>query len=551
MSGIKRAVVTLLTGISNILLCAAILQFFTVFIDENKIGIKPVFPILFFSISLVSLALYLLSGKDAVKRTWAFKFIRLILEKGVKLFQHKPFALLTGLFIFYSTLYVVIGTLRYSNFYASVRDIGNVYQALWNTLHGEFLINSIKGNTHRFLDHVEPIILIFLPLVKAFKSPLVLVTAQNIAIFLSIFPLYLLSRLWVKNPYLIVAIIFSYVAYMPIRGILIYDYHTISLFVPIFFFALYFLDMKKYGLYFLFVLLSALCKETIGFKLLFFGLALAIFRQKQRGVGILTVALGIIQLYIVFVLVIPALGGSYMHSSLYEHLGDTVWEKVMSPIMNPRVFWGEIFNYKTLNYLFMTLAPLLFLPIFEPLTLIPLAIIYAQLILPEGSGTINYKKHYAAEFLPFLFYGYILVLAKIEKARGLGEKRVKAMAMCLLVLAALFYEKPDIQYLLKFAKPVSSDVKTIKEAIRLYVPPDASVAANACIAAHMLNRRHIYPVERHRDFPVDYVVVHESLCPPYPLKNDEVFLKELESMKYELVFRSGSLSIYRNPESTP
>lgn len=539
----EQALVKTLLITSNTILALTLFYFLT---GEALFFSKNPFPTLTSSLFVVLALTYIIGSSKAIQKTWTFRLFNWILEKSSKLMSTKPLLFVTILFVIYSIFYVLIAVLRYLNYHAFICDYGIVYQALWNTLHGNFLISSVKGNIHRFSDHFEPIILAYLPFIKLFPSPTVLVAIQNIALFSALYPLYMLSKRWLKSPYLTSAVLFAYIMFMPLKSVALSDYHSIALFVPIFLFALYFLDSKKYVLYFIFIIFSLSIKETIGIKLFIFGFALAVFKKKHRLIGALTALIGLIHLYVSFFVVMPSLKNPYLHFSLYKHLGNSPLEIALSPFTKPKVFWGELFSADAIKYLFLTLAPLLFLPLLEPVTLVALVVMYAQLIFPQGSMGIHLSHHHAAEFLSFSFYGFILILSKIEGRWHTNPQRIKALALCILLTGFIFYEKPEMHLIRKFAQPASPDIKTIEEVIKAKIPLNASVSANQCIALHLANRRYVYPLLGLQYNP-EYVVVHEKLC-PWPFKRNELEAvhEKIESKGYELIFRQGDLSLYKN-----
>src|SRR3989338_2200462 len=88
---------------------------------------------------------------------------------------------------------VRINTFRYDNFDFGKFDLGNMTQMVWNTLHGRFmyLTDYFGTNLPRWaMSHVDPILLLFVPVFVFFPHPLTLIIAQVILVIFSALILY-------------------------------------------------------------------------------------------------------------------------------------------------------------------------------------------------------------------------------------------------------------------------------------------------------------------------------------------------------------------------
>src|SRR3990172_12111288 len=76
---------------------------------------------------------------------------------------------------------------RYTNFDYGKFDLGNMTQMVWNTLNGRFLYltDYFGTNLPRWaMSHVDPILLLFLPLFALYQHPLTLVISQFVLLIL-------------------------------------------------------------------------------------------------------------------------------------------------------------------------------------------------------------------------------------------------------------------------------------------------------------------------------------------------------------------------------
>ena len=85
---------------------------------------------------------------------------------------------------------VKINLFRYNNYDMGKFDLGNMTQMAWYTLKGKFmyLTDYFGSNVPRWsMSHVDPILVLFIPLFYFFPEPLSWVFAQNFLIIASAF----------------------------------------------------------------------------------------------------------------------------------------------------------------------------------------------------------------------------------------------------------------------------------------------------------------------------------------------------------------------------
>jgi uncharacterized membrane protein len=144
---------------------------------------------------------------------------------------------------------VVFGALawaRYDAFLAGRFDLGNMVQAVWSTSEGHpFRTTSIDGSEiSRLAAHVDPILAALAPLWLVWSSPVMLLTVQ--AIGLALGPPGLLARSQhLGSSGLGAALAFVYLLYTPVQWIDLYEFHAVTLAVPLLLFAIWFLDDNR------------------------------------------------------------------------------------------------------------------------------------------------------------------------------------------------------------------------------------------------------------------------------------------------------------------
>src|SRR4051812_23473803 len=83
----------------------------------------------------------------------------------------------------YAVLFAVAAVLHYEVFEMARFDLGNMVQAIWNTLHGHVLETTLDGHQHNRLGyHVDPFLVLLAPLAWLSSMPQILLALQAIAV---------------------------------------------------------------------------------------------------------------------------------------------------------------------------------------------------------------------------------------------------------------------------------------------------------------------------------------------------------------------------------
>ena len=98
-----------------------------------------------------------------------------------------------------------LNVFRYNNFDHGKFDLGNMTQMAWNTLHGRFmhLTDYFGTNMPRWgMSHVDPILVIFLPIFALIPHPLTLVFSQIILVLFTALVVFKLAELEIKSKFM-------------------------------------------------------------------------------------------------------------------------------------------------------------------------------------------------------------------------------------------------------------------------------------------------------------------------------------------------------------
>ena len=159
--------------------------------------------------------------------------------------------------------------------YGSARfDLGNMAQAVWNTAHGRFLEMTLETGeqTSRLAVHVDPILALFAPPALLFPAPEVLIVGQAIALAAGAWPVLALARRRLESEAAAVFLALSYLVCPWIAWETVADFHPVALAIPLFLYAIWFLDSGRYVAFSVATALALTCGELMGLPLLGLGL---------------------------------------------------------------------------------------------------------------------------------------------------------------------------------------------------------------------------------------------------------------------------------------
>ncbi len=196
------------------------------------------------------------------------------------------------LILIYIVTFSLITIQRFNNFYLHALDFGIFDNALWNTLQGKLLYNSVK-NISFLGEHFTPLLLPLSLFYLIWDDPRMLLMIQSFTLAFGALPLYLIAKDKLKNEFLALSFGAAYLLAPLLQQANLCDYHAVTLQPPIVFFAFYFLQRKNFGKYFLFLALLLLAREDTFLYALGLGIYAFLF-QKERKVGLYITIAGLL-----------------------------------------------------------------------------------------------------------------------------------------------------------------------------------------------------------------------------------------------------------------
>lgn len=330
---------------------------------------------------------------------------------------HKSEVFLFILFIAYFLYFTITSFSRFDNFITGRFDLGNMDQAVWNTINGRIFQTSSEDGViaSRLFAHADFMLILLSPFYLLWSHPKMLLLIQTFIVGSGAFFVYAIGKTIIKNKKIALVLAFTYLLNPAIQRANLYDFHAVTL-VTTFLLGTYFFYLKKnYKYFILFALLSALCKEQIWLIIALFGVLLFI-QQKKRLFGAIVFLVSIGFFYFLIWYAIPQVRGSqHFALSYYSDFGDSPTSIILNALLSPQKILSTIFQQNRIDYLIQLFFPHGYLSLLSPLTLL-LAI--PDLLINLLSNRQLFRElyyHYTAAISPFIFIAAIQSIALIKK----------------------------------------------------------------------------------------------------------------------------------------
>lgn len=282
-------------------------------------------------------------------------------------------------------------------------------QVVYNTSRGRFLEMTnptFLENMSRLAIHFDPILALFAPLYLIYPSYRWLVLSQVVIVAFGAYFLFLIGKRILKSEKISLLISFSYLSFFGVQRMILFDFHAVVLATTFFIASFYFLEVKRWFWFYLFVFLALLTKEHVGLVVFFLGGYLLI-GKKEIGHGLTTMVLGAVFFFFTVYVIIPYFRGDIHFAKIYFY---GIESRIFSIINEGMRYFARL----TTPLFFVFLAPEVF---------IIAAPEWGINILSTNSNMRAIYFHYQAIIVSFLFISLIygikrfLVLVKSQAKR--------------------------------------------------------------------------------------------------------------------------------------
>ena len=407
-----------------------------------------------------------------------------------------------------------ISFLRHWAFESHGHDLGIFTNAIWNLTHGNGYVSSIKGGINLFADHQSPLFWTLAPLFWLWPRPETLLAAQAFGLAAGGPALYYLARgRFGAEHWASAALPWLYWTYLPLRNANAFDFHPEVFMLPLFLWAFVGFAApqrwaKALGVVAIVAALGA--KESAPVVAVGLGVSWAL-TDRRRWPGLALAAAGVAVFYFDVKIVPRFFAQDYAYMGLYQRFGGGLLELMLAPFTQPAYFFSELINRERINFLFWTLAPLGFLPLFDWRAAVAALPPYLMLFLSEGDQRVRIIFHYGVEPGTALFWALPLGLATF--ARRFGWDRA-ALWMVLWAIAA--HGPSEFARAHTFFRNLHAP--WLAQMMRC-IEPQAPIAASGALVPHLATRTWVsYPDElKQRSGAAVSCVVTDLMVDNWPL----------------------------------
>jgi len=510
-----------------------------------------------------------------MKHTITLRALRGIMKKVFHGKIYRPSKEIIVLIIIASAYTLIFTSLQYK-LYRSLQlmnngDFATYNNAIWNIINLRSPIWDpslrIGGNVY----HLSVVMFILAPLYALHPHPATLFFLESLAIAVSIFPLYLLSKEILKIKFAGILFSLSYLFYPALQFATLDTFHEISLAIPILFCTLYFFRKSDFRKFITFALLTMLVREDLGLIIMMLGIYGAINKKSKKWIFI-PVAFGLFYFVLTNGILIPLIFKGYPYNrdtvARYGYLSQVDPAHIPQLIISPTGYWLDL------------LQPSLFLPLLSPITFFVSIPILMENLLSASPVLRNITfTHYSSPIIPFIYLSSLLGLKKVLPFVRkfikvsifkftfvqLSPNKIRKTSLFLPVslvllstLATNAYRNPSpvIYVRENFANSMTNDKVSIAIQILHLIPNEASLATDFRLLPTVSQRKNFStfwydgsPPIAHVNTSADFILTD----PSYPTSKQIAYVDGLRSLmdsgKWEVIFKKGGFILLRNSES--
>ncbi len=394
---------------------------------------------------------------------------------------------------------------RWHNYRTNAFDLAFFDQIIWNTSRGDWFQTTFVG--YNFAgQHLEPILLLFVPVYWLGAGPPVLLTTQAIVAAAASIPLYFASRRFGLPAVLAGGITLAYLANPYLHRALDFDFHPeVMVAFPVFT-AAWAMAAKRYSLAAALALSTLLFKEDAAFVAL--ALAGVLWFEGARRQALATGTTAVVYAVAAVMIIMPLVRGGAPSDLVdrYGYLVDTTRQTQFLPrlLLHPWVIPEHLFAPAQLWTMTLFAGASAPLAILRPKLLVFLLPGLAVALLASHASQRALELHYSAELVPLVL---VFGLLGVRKALRLAPTPAVLAAIVLPTLFGFLALSPFSPTAERQRGPSAEHLNALSEGLAL-VPsdPEVEVAAQSSLFPRLSQRSNAW------EFPqavgrVEWVVV--------------------------------------------
>ena len=476
-----------------------------------------------------------------------------------------PEFILAVFIIVYLTFFSYVTVKRHNNLNSSYYDLAIMDQTVYNTSKGRILeLTDPEGtaNFKRMAIHNDIILAILAPFYYLYQGPETLLVIQTIILALGAIPLYLLAVKVLGSRLLGLIFSFVYLMYPPLQNANLFDFHAVTLATSFLIFMIYFVNVKKYILSFIFFLLAIISKEQVALTTAMYGIYLLFtkrnFNEKSKEIlfPVIIILTSIIWFTLSIWVIIPYFRqGPHFALSRYKDFGDTPAAVITGLLLKPQLFIKQLVNADNLKYLFQLLAPLAFLPLFAP--------IYFFVLLPELAINLlsshwqmkTIDLHYTAVITPFIIIAAVFGSKKIiSKFKSISFVKLGILILLATFVMSYFHGKKLYSQNGKINQyfKVRSEIRAVKLWEKTLKNEDIIVSVTESLGPHFSQRKVFYRFSgSYKEADYVLLLVDNIYSDWLDRKGSIKTYQDLKQDKnFELIYKKDEFEVYEKRKSS-
>lgn len=428
-----------------------------------------------------------------------------------------PNVVLWALILAYIAFFSAFSIAKHDALQTHTRDLGNMDQPIWNTLHGRILEETRADGRQatRLTDHFEPFFIIVSLVFLLWDDVRALLVFQTVFLALGALPIYWLARdrfdgLLDGDGYRWMGVAFAgvYLLFPALQSANLTEFHASPLAVPLLLCAYYFGRKGETLPFWIFSLLSLTVKEEISLITLMLGLYLVV-KGEKRWAGALLSLVSAVWFSIATFVIIPHYAGQFyagvdesIYFMRYSDLGSGPKDILRTILRQPELMIRTLLEPARLRYTAGLLASVAFLPLLDPLTTLIALPVFLANILSNYPLMYSGELHYSAPLVPFIAAGAVggagwlmerLIRTKRIQPRLWGWALVTWLLLCGLGYHVLRGYTP---LSVRFQPPEITAHHRLLDRFSAQIPPDAALSTTPALFPHFSHRQRIL------EFPV-------------------------------------------------
>jgi uncharacterized membrane protein len=403
-----------------------------------------------------------------------------------------------GAMVAWTAAVFAIARSDYVNFRVGRFDLGNMVQAVWSTAHGRPLdVTNVWGEqVSRLGIHVDPVLALFAPLWLVAPTPLTILFVNVVALALGALPVFWLARrhLASEKAAALLALVYLVYPWFDSLGADPAGFHPVVLAVPLFLYALWFLDTGRIWAFCACAVLVLTTGELMGVTLAALGLWYAFARKRHR-MGLVVAGLALLWSVVAIRVVVPHFsGGPSVYYGYYASVGGSPGGILRTAFTHPGTIAAALLTSRNALYLLLLGAPLAGIFLLAPGLV---AVVVPQLIasgLSDNREMTQPQYHYVAPVVPFLIAGTVLGLRRLSPSRRtLAAGFVLALSVIWSALAGPWPGAPGNGPAWDAVKFSPQHLEAVRAAVRM-IPDGAAASTTNKAGSHLSGRRYLYSV---------------------------------------------------------